>query len=188
MLTDHASWRWCFYINLPIGAIIFLVVILLLPTDEASSGRFSWKEKLQSMDPLGLLLLVPAILALLLALEWGGSSYAWNSWRVIMLFVLSGILLLIFTGVEIHAQDKATLPPRLICNRNMLGVIWYGAFNYGAMFVFIYYVCRPSVTSSSKTCTRVNYGIVLSCSYLFGSKPSRDSPHRSPVSQPCLPS
>ncbi|PKY07850.1 putative efflux pump antibiotic resistance protein [Aspergillus campestris IBT 28561] len=140
LLTDHASWRWCFYINLPIGAITFLVVIFFLSTEEPPSGYLSWREKLQTMDLLGLLFLVPAILTLLLALEWGGSHYAWNSWRVIMLFVLSGLLLVIFMGVQIRAQDKATLPPRLVCNRNMLGVLWYAAFNCAALFVFIYYL------------------------------------------------
>lgn len=157
LLTDHASWRWCFYINLPIGGFTFLVITLLLPTDEPPSGHLSGREKLQTMDLLGLLFLVPAILTLLLALAWGGSQYAWDSWRVIMLFVLSGVLLAIFVGVQIRAQDRATLPPRLVCNRNMLGVIWYAAFNCAALFVFIYYVCFVSVASLfSETRTSTN--------------------------------
>ncbi|PLN82568.1 putative efflux pump antibiotic resistance protein [Aspergillus taichungensis] len=140
LLTDHASWRWCFYINLPIGAVTFLVIILLLPPDAPSSGLLTWKEKLQSMDLLGLSFLVPAILTLLLGLDWGGSQYAWDNWRVILLFVLSGVLLLVFVGIQVRVQDKATLPPRLVCNRNMLGVVWYVVCNSGALFIFIYYL------------------------------------------------
>ena len=160
MLTDHASWRWCFYINLPIGAVTFLVIILLLPIDEPPAGLLTWKEKLQSMDLLGLLFLIPAILTLLLGLEWGGSQYSWDNWRVILLFVLFGVLLLVFVGIQIRVQDKATLPPRLICNRNMLGVVWYVACNSGALFVFIYYVCCFSSSLRANLAAGLTMGYV----------------------------
>ncbi|KAL4811155.1 putative efflux pump antibiotic resistance protein [Aspergillus unguis] len=140
LLTDHASWRWCFFLNLPIGAITVLGIVFFLATNQPSAGHLSTKERLQSMDLLGSAFFIPGILMLLLALEWGGSQYAWDSWRVILLFVLSAVSLAVFAVVQVRAQDQATIPPRLATNRNMLGLIGYIIGNSGGLFVFVYYL------------------------------------------------
>ncbi|PYI26040.1 permease of the major facilitator superfamily [Aspergillus indologenus CBS 114.80] len=140
LLTDHASWRWCFFLNLPIGAITVLGIVFFLSTNQPSAGPLSGKEKLRSMDLLGSAFFIPGILMLLLALEWGGSQYAWDSWRVILLFVLSAVALVVFAVVQVCAPEKATIAPRLVTNRNMLGLIGYIVGNSGGLFVFVYYL------------------------------------------------
>lgn len=93
-----------------------------------------------SMDLLGTLLFIPAVLTLLLGLEYGGSEYPWANWRVIVLFVLSPLLLAIFAWVQIRAKERALIPPKIICNRDMLAVICFSMFSQGALFIFTYYV------------------------------------------------
>ena len=80
--TDHVSWRWCFYINLPLGAVTIVGIMLLFTSPkrkkEASVG---FKERVNQFDPLGTAVFIPAIICLLLALQWGGSKYPWGSGR-----------------------------------------------------------------------------------------------------------
>ncbi|KAF7616252.1 putative efflux pump antibiotic resistance protein [Aspergillus flavus] len=140
LLTDHASWRWCFYINLPMGLVTAIVILFLVPTNQPKMAHSSLKDKIKSMDLPGSLLLICGTVALLLALQWGGSEYAWDDWRIRGLFMLSGIMLAAFAGVQVWAGDKATIPLRILCNRDMLSITLWGIFNGGAMIVFIYYL------------------------------------------------
>lgn len=140
VFTDHVSWRWCFYINIPLGAVSAVVIIYLLPLNRPPAGNLTPSQKLQSMDLLGTVFLVPGVVTLLLALQWGGSQYPWSNWRVILLFVVCAALLAIFVGLQCCYTEHATLPPRIVGNRNMLGAIWYMVCIPGACFVFLYYV------------------------------------------------
>jgi MFS family permease len=83
--TDHVSWRWCFYINLPLGAVTMVVIALLFTSpprkNEASIG---FKERAKQFDPFGTLVFIPAIVCLLLALQWGGSKYEWNNGELVL--------------------------------------------------------------------------------------------------------
>ena len=150
VLTDRASWRWCFYINLPPGGVTFLAVVFLLSANKPTSGHFSAKDKIQAIDILGSLFFIPGIITLLLALQWGGgSTVGWDNWRIIVLFVAAGILLIAFVGVQVRTKDpsKATLPPLIVCNRDMLSIICYSVCSNGALFLFIYYVSLTANTN-----------------------------------------
>lgn len=59
-------------------------------------------------DPIGTLLFIPAIVCLLLALQWGGTTYAWDSGRIIALFVVFGVCILVFIFVQWYLGDDAT--------------------------------------------------------------------------------
>lgn len=74
--TDGVSWRWCFYINLPIGGVSLAVIlfVLRLPDKNDFSGS-PILERIQQLDLIGAGLLIPAIICLLLALQWGGNKY-----------------------------------------------------------------------------------------------------------------
>ncbi|KAI9842020.1 MAG: hypothetical protein M1837_007516 [Sclerophora amabilis] len=91
VFTDKLSWRWCFYINLPIGGVSFLTLLLLFKSPAASRPvDVSWQERLLQMDLIGTFTIVAAMTCFLLALQWGGATKQWSSPDVIGLLV--GIL------------------------------------------------------------------------------------------------
>ncbi|KAJ5180495.1 MFS transporter [Penicillium capsulatum] len=138
--TDHVTWRWCFYINLPFGGLTAIFVVLFLPSNNTLITGLDWKEQLKQFDLPGTFFLVPAVICLLLALQWGGSAYPWSNGRIVALFVLFGVLFIIFLGVQVLQKDRATIPFRIMKNRNIWGAVWYVVFLGGAMFIFTYYL------------------------------------------------
>lgn len=91
-LTDNLSWHWAFYINLPLGVVALVVVWFTMKLPRRHSDA--------KVDWLGAGLLAVAISALTLLTSWGGSSYAWGSWQIIGLAVLTVVALLLFVRVE----------------------------------------------------------------------------------------
>ena len=139
--TDHVSWRWCFYINLPIGAITIFGIALFFTSpprkDEESIGFW---ERAKQFDPVGTTLFIPAIVCLLLALQWGGSKYPWKDAKIIALFVVFGVLAIAFGCVQVWQQENATVPPRILKQRSILSASWFGTCVGASFFVLIYYV------------------------------------------------
>lgn len=74
--NPHLTWRWCFYINLPFGGAAFFLIILLLRIPDREETKLPLKAKLSQLDAAGTLALLPAVISLLLALQWGGLTYA----------------------------------------------------------------------------------------------------------------
>ncbi len=74
--TSNVTWRWCFYINLPFGGVALAIILLLLRIPDRDETKASTKTKLSQLDAPGTLVLLPAVVSLLLALEWGGLTYA----------------------------------------------------------------------------------------------------------------
>ncbi|KAI1264694.1 major facilitator superfamily protein [Xylariaceae sp. FL1019] len=80
VLTDRATWRWCFYINLPIGAVSAAIIFVFFKTPPASKPEdASLVEKIRQMDLPGTALLMGAVISYILALQYGGQSHAWTS-------------------------------------------------------------------------------------------------------------
>lgn len=118
--TDHATWRWCFYINLPIGAVaIIIIVIFFTPPKRTKADRISGIDKFKELDLAGTSVLLPGIVSLLLALQWGGSKYTWGSPTIIGLLVCAAVLLIAFVGIQFWRDEKATIPPRILKQRSI---------------------------------------------------------------------
>jgi MFS family permease len=141
--TDHVTWRWCFYINLPIGGAAMLVIFLFLRIDQKQNeAGLTVVQRVLSLDLLGTAMLVPSIVCLLLALQWGGTDYAWNSSVIIGLFVGFALMAIVFVGIQIWKGDKGTLPPRLFKNRDVLCAMLFAFFFGAAFFPLVYYLCK----------------------------------------------
>lgn len=95
--TDHVSWRWCFYINLPLGAVTLAVIWFFFhsPHRKMESSERFWPTRAKQLDLPGTAVFVVDIVCCLLALQWGGSKYPWSNWRVVLCLVLFGVLTLL---------------------------------------------------------------------------------------------
>ncbi|KAH7256042.1 major facilitator superfamily domain-containing protein [Fusarium tricinctum] len=138
--TDHVTWRWCFYINLPVGGAAVACLVLLFPQFPANES-VSVKQQIKQLDPWGNLVFLPGVICLILALQWGGEKYPWDEGRIIALLVLACVLLIAFVGIQIWQQENATVPPRLFKIRNVwLGTIF--AFCLGSVLI-IFLIALP---------------------------------------------
>lgn len=105
--TDHLTWRWAFWINVPIGIVVLIVALATIP---ALSRRGK-----PTIDYAGIVLIGLGASGLTLATSWGGSTYAWSSPMIIGLFVGSAIALAAFVRVELRAEEPV-LPIRLFAS------------------------------------------------------------------------
>lgn len=137
--TERATWRWCFYMNLPIGVVAF-AFLFIFEFPKNTIEPLSNKQKLVRLDPLGTFFFVPSIVCLLLALQWGGSTYAWSNWRIIILFVFFAIGAVAFAVVQVLMPKSASLPWALIKQRTMFCATFYMFFLAGSMMLIIYYL------------------------------------------------
>lgn len=157
--TEHVTWRWCFYLNLPIGAAAIVVVMLVLKMPPARKAGTPIREQFLQMDPLGNLCLMPGVVCLLLALQWGGATYPWNSGRVIALLVLAAVFLLAFVGIQIWLPDTATIPPRIMKQRSIAAGVVFTLMVTAAMMTFNYYL--PIWFQAIKSATPVHSGVMM---------------------------
>jgi MFS family permease len=141
ILTTYVSWRWCFYINLPIGGVTLLVIFFLFenPAGQKISTE-NLKTKLIAMNPLGLGAFIGSIVCLLLALQWGGVTYAWSSGRVVAVLVVFAVSFVLFWVLEIWKRDQAVFPGRVILHPTVILSLVYGFCTAAAISVMSYYV------------------------------------------------
>ena len=159
VFTDKATWRWCFYINLPLGAITVAVIIVYFQNpDRAAIADLGWAARIKEFDLEGTAVFIPAIICLLLALQWGGTEHAWGSWRIILLFVLFGLLIAAFIAIQFWKQDSATIPPRVMKMRSVWAAAYY-AFALGAFFLLLVYYL-PIWFQAVKGASAVKSGIM----------------------------
>ncbi len=133
--TDHLSWRWVFYINVPLGILALFVTSAVLPP--------SVRRKLVRIDWLGTGLLSAAIICLVLFTTWGGTEYAWGSPTIIALILATLLFGAAFVVVERSASEPA-IPLRLFRMRTfaiaaavslLVGMAMFGAITYLPTFL-----------------------------------------------------
>ncbi|KAI1460283.1 major facilitator superfamily domain-containing protein [Annulohypoxylon moriforme] len=126
--TSGYTWRWSFYINLPIGAIVAIPILTLhIPDQMGKQPALKVLSKIHHhLDLVGFALLAPAVIQLLLALEYGGNQFAWNSSQVIGLFVGAFATLAVWVLWNNYKGDDGLLPFSIMRRR----VVWSSALNY----------------------------------------------------------
>ncbi|OGM50082.1 hypothetical protein ABOM_001245 [Aspergillus bombycis] len=139
--SDRVSWRWCFYINLPIGGIVVLIILFFLHVPaRAQPVKASWKEKILAMDPVGCVLVMGALVSYMLALQYGGQTMPWSNHEVVGLIVGWILILIVFCAWEVLQGELALIIPRLIC-QGPVGISALFIFFLAApYFVVIYYL------------------------------------------------
>lgn len=140
VFTTKVSWRWCFYINLPIGGAVITILALVLHLPKAKKAGTPWRQQVLQLDPVGTIFFVSGIVCLLLALQWGGSTYSWDDGRIIALLVLFVVCITVFIGVQIWKKETATVPPRIVTQRSIAAAMWSQFCVGSAMMTLVYYV------------------------------------------------
>jgi EmrB/QacA subfamily drug resistance transporter len=133
-ITEHISWRWVFYINVPIGIVTFVLIYFFYHETK--------QHVKQSIDWFGIVTLVPAIVCLMFALEFGGNKYAWNSATIIGGFIASGILFLLFLVAEFKAKEPIVsfqmFRNRVFAGSNLVGIFTGSAYIVAVIYIPIY--------------------------------------------------
>ncbi|MBB6732534.1 MDR family MFS transporter [Cohnella zeiphila] len=160
-ITDNISWRWIFYINVPIGVLAFAFIL--------AGYHESANRRKQVIDWLGAILLAGAILSLMFGLELGGTDgWAWGSWKTVSLFVASGALLLLFLWAEAKAKDPiialGLFKGRLFTSSMMISLLYGGVMIAAATYIplFIQGVFHKTATQTSTVLTPMMLGVVVS--------------------------
>lgn len=141
-LTQSVGWRWCFYLNAPMGLLTILLTMFCF-TDESKPeniAHLTLRQKAARLDLVSNLLFIPALTSLVLAFSWAGTKYPWNSPNVIGPLITFVILLSAFIFNQIRLGHVATLPPRIVRQRTVIaGFIFIMCVN-GAGSVLDYYL------------------------------------------------
>jgi len=135
-ITQNSSWRWVFYVNLPIGIIALLVLIFLMPSLRST-------DKKVSIDYLGAALLILGTVPLLLALTWAGSQYAWLSPQIIGLMTVALAFLAGFAFYEARLERMHAEPiinPSLFKNRSFVISVFMTMITSMGMFGSIFFL------------------------------------------------
>jgi EmrB/QacA subfamily drug resistance transporter len=103
-ITDNFSWRWLFYVNLPFGVVALAFIVVYLHVPHA--------PRRHKLDYVGFAALPLALVAVLLATTWGGTTYPWDSWQIISLYAAGALVLIGFLVNEYYTQEPV-LPLRL---------------------------------------------------------------------------
>ena len=158
-LTDTVSWRWNFFINIPIGIVALLVIWFLMP-------KIKPDIKDRSIDYLGSLFLTLALVSLLLGFVWGGSQYAWGSQQIISLFAFSAVMFVTFGYIEKRVKQPI-LPLELFKNPifsvSMMIIFLTGIGMFGSILyvpLFAQLVLGLNATNSGAILTPLMLGIV----------------------------
>ncbi|CAA7266894.1 unnamed protein product [Cyclocybe aegerita] len=127
-IVEKTTWRWLFYINLPICSLAFTVVFIFFHMKRP--GRQSFKQYIVAMDLIGNAMIILSTTSCILALTWGGVQHPWVSAQVLApLFI--GILALVLSIVyEIRFASHPTIPFQLLANRTSLSG-YFGSFVHG---------------------------------------------------------
>ena len=164
-LTDSVSWRWTFWINLPLGVLAFIAVAIVL--------RLPTRPLTEKIDWWGLILMNAGAVAIVLMATWGGNEYAWSSPVIIVLGVAGLICWGLFAFVESRAADPI-LPWSILINRTFVISTIVGMLAMGGMIGVLSYlptylqmVYGYSATASGLLLVPITLGM-LSSSILSG--------------------
>ena len=178
-LTDTLSWNWIFYINIPIGVALVLLMLRFFPRVEPDVMD-------RSIDVVGILTLILTVVPLLLGLSLAGVEYAWSSPIIIGLFAAAAVFLVAFIFTELRSQNPI-MPLEIYKNRvisvALLAVFITGFGMFSAIIfipLFFQGVLGASATSSGSFLTPMMLGIVAGAA-LSGQIVSRIGGYRVPA-------
>ena len=141
VFSDKASWRWCFYINLPIGGVSAFAILFFFKTPTQVKRTVATPlETFLQMDLVGACILMGAIITFILAFQYGGQTHPWNSGVVIGTLVAFLGITIAFIIWERFQSERAMFVPRLMGTRKVLVPALFNLFFSGSYILSIYYL------------------------------------------------
>ncbi|KFY88877.1 hypothetical protein V498_06633 [Pseudogymnoascus sp. VKM F-4517 (FW-2822)] len=176
LMTDspRLTWRFCFWVNLPFGAIaVSIVTFVFKPTTVVYTG-LSIPQKLAKSGIAGVVILLADMTCLVLALQWGGSVYPWSNSRVWGLLLGFGLLTILFICMQIREKEEALIPPRIVAQRSVFICCLYVSFMQLAILSLVYFLpfFFQAVQGSSAKASGLSilpFGITTAIATLIGS-------------------
>ncbi|OGM50126.1 Major Facilitator Superfamily protein [Aspergillus bombycis] len=156
-LVQHSSWRWVFYLNLPIGGTALVCLFFFL---HVNYQKEPWQKKLKRIDYIGNALLMTSIVSILLALTWGGTAYPWSNWRIIICLTLGFVGMILFHLYEASPWcPEPMMPPHIFGNRTSFSALIVSFIHNMLTFWVVYFipVYFQSVKLSSSTRAGVQF-------------------------------
>ncbi|KAK8139453.1 MFS transporter [Apiospora sp. TS-2023a] len=139
--TSEVTWRWCFWINLPVGGVVLALLVLFFRVPwHISPVPATWTEILRQLDIPGFGLLVASLVCLTLALQWGGLAKPWNNGSVIAALAMWIVLTIAFVVTEYFQEARAMVPLRLLKPRMTWANALYGWIANLANFQVMFYL------------------------------------------------
>ncbi|KAJ5357816.1 Major facilitator superfamily domain general substrate transporter [Penicillium brevicompactum] len=140
--TEFVTWRWCFWLNLPIGGVVILLLAFIDMTDRTPKPKGAELRQAlrESLDLMGLVLFAPAMIMLFLALQYGGNQYPWKSATVIGLFCGFGGMLAVFLLWESRRGANAMFPFAIVGQRTVWSSCLSSFFIAGVTVSGAYYL------------------------------------------------
>ncbi|KAG0263055.1 hypothetical protein BG011_009348 [Mortierella polycephala] len=136
VLAEKSSWRWAFYINLPIGVVSTIAIFFILRLPKVKGTH---REKLKRIDFLGSLTIVIGIICVLLSTNWGGSEYKWGSVQVVVPYCVGAVFLAAFLYIEAKIAVEPIMPFRLFRNQSVCATYATSFFIGGAFMGAIFF-------------------------------------------------
>ncbi|KAI1137206.1 MFS general substrate transporter [Hypoxylon sp. FL0543] len=140
VFTDLVTWRWCFWINLPVGAVTIIVMVLVYHPRPHVGPRPSILDRLVKLDLIGNLILLGASVMLFLALEYTLTGTSWASAEIIGLLAGAGVTGIVFVLWLWWKKDRALIPPAIARQRTVAASCMMAFFTYGALLIHTYFL------------------------------------------------
>ncbi len=175
-IVDQTTWRWIFYVNLPVGGLALVVIYLTMPRRA--------EKRAHSVDWVGAGLLAAGSCALLLGLVWGGQQYPWASAHVLGSLAAAVVLLAVFAAVERRVVEpilpfdlmrSSSTVTSSVLSMGLVGMAMFGTISFVPLFV--QGVIGTSATSSGVVLTPLMLGAVAT-SFLSGQWVSRSGRYK----------
>ncbi|KAJ7069584.1 ABC transporter [Mycena amicta] len=163
--TSKVSWRWCFFINLPVGLVSLVGVFFLLdssPPIGSDPTKRSWSDlmrQVSQMDYVGVALISAALTTLVLALQWGGNQKPWNDKAVVICLVLAGLLTAALIGWEKRLGDRAMSPTAIFHSLSIYAMMLYTFLLRFCFLLFSFYI--PIYYQAARDHSAIKSGVDL---------------------------
>ncbi|KAI5863003.1 MFS general substrate transporter [Durotheca rogersii] len=140
VFTDLITWRWCFWINLPVGAATMVVMVLVYHPRPRARHQRTVFSRLIDLDLVGNIILLSSAVMLFLALEYTLTGAAWSSASVIGLLCGAGVTTMVLVVWLWWKKDSALIPPAIIKQRTVAASCLMAFFTYGALLIHTYFL------------------------------------------------